>query len=61
MRDEVPEPGHLVYSSSYGWGDQPMQVRDIATGNVAAPVYIDEKTGKTIDPETFSLRSVRQH
>ena len=38
-----------------------MQVRDIATGDVAAPVYIDEKTGKTIDPETFSLRSVRQH
>lgn len=30
IRIEVPEPGHLVYSWSYGWGDHPMAVRDIA-------------------------------
>ena len=30
IRIEVPEPGHLVYSWSYGWGDQPLAVRDVA-------------------------------
>ncbi len=34
IRIEVPEPGHLVYSWSYGWGDQPMTVRDV--GDVRA-------------------------
>jgi hypothetical protein len=29
IRLEVPEPGHLVYTWSYGWGDQPLAVRDI--------------------------------
>ncbi len=29
VRLEVPEPGHLVFTWSYGWGDQPLQVRDI--------------------------------
>ena len=29
IRLEVPEPGHLIYTWSYGWGDQPLQVRDI--------------------------------
>jgi hypothetical protein len=29
IRLEVPEPGHLIYSWSYGGGDQPMKVRDI--------------------------------
>ena len=29
IRLEVPEPGHLVYTWSYGWEDQPMCVRDI--------------------------------
>jgi hypothetical protein len=26
---EVPEAGHLVYTWSYGWGDDPIRVRDI--------------------------------
>jgi hypothetical protein len=30
IRVEVPEPGHLVYTWSYGWGDEPLKVRDIA-------------------------------
>ena len=30
IRIEVPEPGHVVYSWSYGWGDRPLAVRDIA-------------------------------
>jgi hypothetical protein len=30
IRIEMPEPGHLVYSWSYGWGDQPLAVRDVA-------------------------------
>ena len=34
IRLEVPEPGHLVYTWSYGWGDQPLTVRDI--GDVRA-------------------------
>ncbi len=29
IRLEVPEPGHLIYTWSYGWGDQPLTVRDI--------------------------------
>lgn len=29
IRIEAPEPGHLVYSWSYGWADQPLQVRDV--------------------------------
>jgi hypothetical protein len=30
IRLEVPEPGHLVYSWSYGWDQEPMKVRDVA-------------------------------
>jgi hypothetical protein len=30
IRLEVPEPGRLVYSWSYGWGDQPVELRDQA-------------------------------
>jgi len=29
IRLEVPEPGHLVYSWSYGGGDEPLRVRDV--------------------------------
>ncbi len=29
IRLEVPEPGHLVYTWSYGWEQEPLQVRDI--------------------------------
>jgi hypothetical protein len=29
IRLEVPEPGHLIYSWSYGGRDEPMRVRDI--------------------------------
>lgn len=29
IRLEVPKPGHLVYSWSYGFGDNPMRVRDV--------------------------------
>ena len=29
IRLEVPEPGHLVYTWSYGWADEPLRVRDI--------------------------------
>jgi hypothetical protein len=29
IRIEVPEAGHLVYSWSYGWQDQPLEVRDV--------------------------------
>ena len=29
VRLEVPEPGHLVYTWSYGWGSEPSMVRDI--------------------------------
>ena len=29
IRLEVPEPGHLVYSWSYGWEEQPLRVRDV--------------------------------
>jgi hypothetical protein len=29
IRLEVPEPGHLVYSWSYGWEAEPMRVRDV--------------------------------
>jgi hypothetical protein len=34
VRVEVPEAGHVVYSWSYGWGDRPLQVRDV--GDVRA-------------------------
>ena len=30
IRVEVPEAGHLVHSWSYGWGDRPLAVRDVA-------------------------------
>jgi hypothetical protein len=26
---EVPEPGHLIYSWSYGGGNEPLRVRDV--------------------------------
>jgi hypothetical protein len=29
IRLEVPEPGHLVYTWSYGWDTEPLRVRDI--------------------------------
>jgi len=29
IRLEVPEPGHLVYSWSYGWEQEPLRVRDV--------------------------------
>jgi hypothetical protein len=29
IRLEVPEPGHLVYTWSYGWDQEPMKVRDV--------------------------------
>ena len=29
IRLEVPEPGHLVYSWSYGGGQEPLRVRDV--------------------------------
>jgi hypothetical protein len=29
IRLEVPEPGHLVYSWSYGWDKEPLKVRDV--------------------------------
>jgi hypothetical protein len=29
IRLEVPEPGRLIYSWSYGWQDVPMELRDI--------------------------------
>lgn len=29
IRLEVPEPGHLVYSWSYGWAEEPLRVRDV--------------------------------
>jgi hypothetical protein len=29
IRLEVPEDGHLVYSWSYGWAQEPLRVRDI--------------------------------
>jgi hypothetical protein len=29
IRLEVPEPGHLIYSWSYGWEDRPLEVRDV--------------------------------
>jgi hypothetical protein len=29
IRLEVPEPGHLVYTWSYGWAEEPMRVRDV--------------------------------
>jgi hypothetical protein len=29
IRLEVPEPGHLIYSWSYGGGAEPMRVRDV--------------------------------
>jgi hypothetical protein len=30
IRLEVPEAGHLVYTWSYGWEQEPMKVRDVA-------------------------------
>jgi hypothetical protein len=30
IRVEIPEPGHLIYSWSYGWGKEPLRVRDVA-------------------------------
>jgi hypothetical protein len=29
IRLEVPEPGHLIYSWSYGWENEPLQLRDV--------------------------------
>jgi hypothetical protein len=29
IRLEVPEPGHLVYSWSYGGDKEPLRVRDV--------------------------------
>jgi hypothetical protein len=29
IRLEVPEPGHLIYTWSYGWEQEPMKVRDV--------------------------------
>jgi hypothetical protein len=29
IRLEVPEPGHLIYSWSYGGGTEPLRVRDV--------------------------------
>jgi hypothetical protein len=29
IRLEIPEPGHLVYSWSYGWEKEPLRVRDV--------------------------------
>jgi hypothetical protein len=29
IRLEVPEPGHLIYSWSYGWEQEPLRVRDV--------------------------------
>jgi hypothetical protein len=29
IRLEVPEPGHLIYTWSYGWDKEPMRVRDV--------------------------------
>jgi len=29
IRLEVPEPGHLIYSWSYGGGQEPLRVRDV--------------------------------
>jgi hypothetical protein len=29
IRLEVPEPGHVVYSWSYGWDQEPLKLRDI--------------------------------
>ena len=29
IRLEIPEPGHLVYSWSYGGGKEPLRVRDV--------------------------------
>ncbi|MDQ0318532.1 DNA-binding HxlR family transcriptional regulator [Pararhizobium capsulatum DSM 1112] len=37
-----------------------MQITDKSTGNLAIPTYVDAATGKTIDPASFAIRSVRQ-
>ena len=29
IRLESPEPGHLIYTWSYGWADRPLEVRDV--------------------------------
>jgi hypothetical protein len=29
IRLEVPEPGHIIYTWSYGWEAEPLRVRDI--------------------------------
>ena len=37
-----------------------MRLTDKETGAPAAPIYVDSLTGKPIDADTFSLKSVRQ-
>jgi DNA-binding HxlR family transcriptional regulator len=37
-----------------------MRITDLDTGAAAQPVYVDSLTGKPIDPDTFSLKSIRQ-
>jgi hypothetical protein len=34
IRLEVPEPGHLVYTWSYGWEGEPLRVRDIGDARI---------------------------
>jgi hypothetical protein len=36
IRLEIPEPGHLVYTWSYGWDQEPMKVRDIGDVRLAS-------------------------